>query len=138
MAVHARGFAFNIVILHGVCRERDDGNMSRFPFDAANFSSGFIAIEVRHLTIHQNQIEVARLPGIDRFSSIFHGVDFVSQSAQGMSGNLFVDRIVLGQQIRALFLLGRMVWVTMGWRCGYDRLLPPGPPAPSEGSLPVL
>lgn len=58
VSVHSRREASFFVAFHGVRGERDDGLMPvRGAFKPANRGGGFEPVHLRHLNVHQNQIE---------------------------------------------------------------------------------
>ena len=82
MIVHACRLALKIVVLHRMRRQRDDGDMLPAPLAMTDFTGGFVAVELRHLTIHQYQVVPASLPGSHGLAAVLHGVDVEAESLQ--------------------------------------------------------
>src|ERR1700722_7148845 len=75
MIVHACRLALKIVVLHRMRRQRVDGEALPAALAVADFTGGFVAVELRHLTIHQYQVVSAGLPGSHGPRAVLPGVD---------------------------------------------------------------
>ena len=57
MIIHACRFAYVIGSVHRMSRQRDDRDVIRAVLTAPDFRRRLIAVQLGHLTIHENQIE---------------------------------------------------------------------------------
>jgi hypothetical protein len=67
-------------------------------FEPADAPGGLEAVDVGHLHIHQDEIEVAGLEGGDRRPAVRSEDDEVAVAAQQGGDDLGVDRVVLGEE----------------------------------------
>ena len=62
VVIHAGSAAFLLIPLHGMRRERDDGNAALARFQPADLARCRVAVHLRHLAIHDDEIELSGLP----------------------------------------------------------------------------
>jgi hypothetical protein len=65
------------------------------------------AVHLRHLHVHQHQIEGFTPPRLQRLPAVVRDVDLEAALAQDVQGDALVDRIVLGQQDARARRIGR-------------------------------
>jgi hypothetical protein len=83
---------------HGVRRQCHDGHMASAALMAPNFCCRRIAIELGHLTVHQNEIVASRLPGVDRRTAVGHDVDSIAHLFEQMHRHFLVHHVIFRQQ----------------------------------------
>ena len=75
IGVHTGSKATVLVALHGVRGHGDDWNMvqgasSGRAFAAADFGGGLEAVHIRHLYVHQDEVEALSRPGLHGFAAV--------------------------------------------------------------------
>ncbi len=106
VVVHSRGEALLLVSRHRVRRDRDDRHSGRasvpfkapFGLDLANGSSGGIAVQDRHLTVHEDEVEAMHGEDLDRVPAVAHQVDLAAGRLEHSANHLLVDRMILHHQ----------------------------------------
>ena len=68
------------------------------PLLTANFACGFVAIHLRHLTIHEDQVVVGLHCSQKRFTTILGSVGFAAEPLQDPRQNLQVHAVVFGDK----------------------------------------
>ena len=108
--------------VRGQCNDRDRPMGS--PLAKANFASGLVAVHLRHVAIHEDEVVTAALPRIDRGAAIGHNVDNVAKFLDDLAGDFLVDEVILATKIRGRALERFIMMacrVTIGcvrrWRC---------------------
>ena len=77
----------------------DDGDvLAVATFETADRESGLNSVHLRHLHIHQDQIEPFLLESRDGFRAVFRNPDPVASTFQQPDGHLLVHAAVFGQQ----------------------------------------
>ena len=97
--VHAGLEAALAVLLHRVCGQRDDRQVSSRGLLAA--SQGFDhleSVQFGHLDVEEHQVEGAVVQGFEGLAPIARDDDVVTSAAQEVVDELLVEVIVLGQQ----------------------------------------
>src|SRR5882757_1928171 len=101
--VHACGLALEVIILHRMGRQGDDGDMPHALFAVANLGGGFVAVEFRHLAVHQYQVISSRLPRGYSRATVAHGVDLETHFLERAGRDFLIDRVILRQQDTSVF-----------------------------------
>jgi len=97
IAIHPRGQTPLALSRHRVRRERNDPQTTAAEVPA-DFVSGFESVELRHLKVHQDDVEPARRRQRDGRASIIHDGDIVPASPENGRGHFLIDCIVLGHE----------------------------------------
>ncbi len=81
-------------------RQSPDGRIAdaRGALPFADRSGCFEAVHLRHLAIHEHDLERDALDHDQRFLTVAHHVDATSQSLEQPRRNLCIDEVVFGQQ----------------------------------------
>jgi hypothetical protein len=79
-------------------RQRDDRNAPLAPLSSANLPSRFIAIQLRHLAIHEDEIVTNGVPCRDRRRTVLNAIGAEPELVEEPQYDLLIDRIVLGNQ----------------------------------------
>jgi hypothetical protein len=99
VAVHAGGEAALAIALHGVGRHGDDGHMfARLPLALSQQPRGGEAVQLRHLHVHQHEVEGFAGECVQRFAAVVRNDGVVAQAFEQLERDLLVDGTVLGQQ----------------------------------------
>src|SRR5580704_1682620 len=99
VAVHARGQAFVPVTFHGVSGQSDDRLMQPAVFLLfPNGCSGLHSVHLRHLHVHENQIELLLFQRVQRFPAVAGYRHPMSSLLQQPRGQALVHGIVLREQ----------------------------------------
>ena len=87
------------VAFHGVRGHRDDGQVgTRRAFGRADQAGRLEPAHLRHLHVHQHDVEVLSLERRERFASVGGDRHGVAAPLEQAGGQPLVDQIVLGQQ----------------------------------------
>ena len=99
VAVHARGQTFLPVLLHGVGSHGEDRDVSvdrHFPL--SDTPCGLQAIHLRHLYVHQDQIQALLLYQPEHLQAVTCYQHRMAHLLQGLSANQLTREVVIGQQ----------------------------------------
>ena len=86
------------ILAHCRCGHSNNGYVSTYSLFPADFRRGLQAVHLRHLNIHENQIEIILSPLLQRFQAIPCQRDPVSHLAQHTQGDFLIHQVVFGQQ----------------------------------------
>ena len=78
--------------------EGDDGSVERCRLDVAVHTRGVEAGELRHLNVHEHDVEDLLLHHPQCFFAVGSDGHLMAQFAKGLRGKLLIDEIVLGDQ----------------------------------------
>ena len=123
VVVHPGGDAALAVALHRVRGHGDDRRAARRALQAADLGRRGVAVQHRHLAVHQHRRVGLAAQGVDRLAAVGGDVDAVPAAAQDVDRDGLIGRIVLGQQDRC----------AVGLRAR-ARARAPGPAAPPRSS----
>jgi len=99
VSVHARGETVFEVAFEGVGVHGHDGDVGAGEFLAlANEARGLVAVHVGHLDVHEDEVEVAGLPGLDGEKSVGGDGDGEAAFFQEADGEGLIDAIVFGKE----------------------------------------
>ena len=97
--VETRAETVFAIAAHRVSGHGDDRRVAaRRAFGLADAGGGFKAVHLRHLQIHQDEIELLRGSGFDRTQSVARHQDGVSHLLYGSLRELLIDDVVFGEQ----------------------------------------
>ncbi len=85
-------------LAHRRCGHRNNGYVSTCSLFPADLHSGLQAGHLRHLHIHENQIEITLSPLLESFQTIRCQRDPMSHLAQHTHGDSLIHQVVFGQQ----------------------------------------
>jgi len=98
---HARPQALLTVALHRVCGQRHDRDWSLLApclLQAADRRGRLQAVHLRHLHVHEHQVEPRAGAGRRGFPAVLGHLDLAAQQLEHAHGERLVDGMVLGQQ----------------------------------------
>ena len=102
-AVHPGVQAKLFVALHGVGRQRHDGQVGATALrKIADRCGGLVAVHHRHLAIHQHEVEISGAHPVDGLRTIAGHLVLQTELGQHRLGHTLVDGVVFDQQHQAL------------------------------------
>lgn len=96
--IHARVQAVLAVPVGSICRHCDDGQLVEWSADVPYQPCCRDPVEIRHLHVHQHEIESGVLHMFDRLPAVAGNDDFLTQSLQQLRCNTLVYDVVLHEQ----------------------------------------
>ena len=96
--IHARRQTVVPILAHRRCGHGNNGYMRPDRLFPANLFGSLQARHLRHLNIHQNQIEITLSPLLQSFETIRCQRDPVAHLAQHRHGDSLIHQVVFGQQ----------------------------------------
>lgn len=104
--VHAGLEAGFTISLHGVGGQGDDGGVAEggwgwgwgLGFTEAEETGGFVAVDFRHVAIHENEVIGLLLEAVKGFAAIGDGLGLIAEFPKELEGDLTVHEVVLGEE----------------------------------------